>query len=75
MFIYSGIQKFGQLDIYFLNIIFYNKLIRSWNQGFYIVTKILFQFRQTLAMFPSPYFNAHFEALHEKQVMETPNFK
>ncbi len=29
----------------------------------------------TLAGFPSPYFNVHFEVLHEKRVMETPNFE
>ncbi len=29
----------------------------------------------SLAMFPSPYFNAHFEVLHEKRVMEMPKKK
>ncbi len=29
----------------------------------------------SLAMFTSPYFNVHFEVLHEKRAMETPSFE
>ncbi len=68
-------KSLGQLDIFFLNIRFYNKLIRIWNNGFNIVTKIMVQSRQNLAMFPSFYFNAHFEASHVKRVMETTNLE
>ncbi len=57
------VHRFGkeQTQIH-IEILPCNKLLRT------IVTG-------SLAMFPSPYFNAHFEVLHEKRVMEMPKKK
>ncbi len=69
-------KSFSNQAAQWLHLIILN-IMPNLREGFFLslLNSVRKEFQITVAGFPSPCFDTHFEVSHEKQVMEMPNFE